>query len=128
MITIETILQKVTSQNLMNTCTFETQGEVDFFRRIATVEGMLPKIEYLSTARVLKKFPIYHLVYDAIADEFQLNTDFFDKQDDQITWVNGQYGILRWTLAFNNQYILTFPAGVAMGNIVKQHLPVIKKT
>jgi hypothetical protein len=64
-------------------------------------------------------------VYDDIVDEFQLNVDYFDKENDIVNWVGNNYKLLKWTFAFKNQYVLTFPAGLKIGIVFKEKLPVI---
>lgn len=126
-ITIEGILQRVTLQNLMEKCTFHTEEETNFFKQYTIVEGILPRVEYLSTAQSLKKFPIYHITYDDTVDEFHLNVDYFDKENDTIMWISNEYKLLKWTSTFKKEYVLTYAAGSKIGNILKQKLPVILK-
>lgn len=125
MITPQSVLQRVILQDVVNKCQFQSQDELDFFKKFTTSEGIQSQLEYLNTARSLKKFAIYHLVYNEVTDEFELNVDYFDKSDDDISWVNNDYKILKWCRVFKNEFVLVFSTGLQIGNVFKQKLPVI---
>lgn len=125
MITVEGILQRVTLQDLLEKCTFQTEEETTFFKQYTTAEGILPRVGYLSAAQSLKKFPIYHLTYDEMVDEFHLNVDYFDRDNETILWVSNDYKLLKWICAFKKEYVLTYPNGLKIGNVFKQKLPTI---
>ena len=100
---------------------------MEFFKKFTTEEGILERVSYLNVAQELKKFPVYHIVHDDMNDEFQLNVDYFDKQDNNIIWVSNEYVIVKWTFVFKNQYVLTFPSGLKIGNVFKHNLPTISR-
>lgn len=127
MITPEGVIQRVMLQNLIEKCKFETTTELEFFYKVASPDGIKERLQYLTSAGTLKKFPIYHLVHDDVIDEFQLNVDYFDKEDETISWAGNDYKLLKWTFAFKNQYVLTFPSGLKIGNVFKTNLPVIQR-
>lgn len=127
MITIEGIIQRVDLQQLPSRCKFGTEQEMQFFKKFTTEEGIRERIGYLNGANEIKKFPVYHIVYDDMNDEFQLNVDFFDKQNDIVNWVSNDYTLIKWTFAFKNEYVLVFPTGLRIGTVFKQNLPTICK-
>lgn len=127
MITPEGIIQRVTLQDISIKCTFVTIDETDFFNQFTTTDGISSRITYLENASELKKFPIYHLTYDDVIDEFHLNADYFDKENSTIRWVSNEYKLLKWICAFKKEYVLTYPNGLKIGNVFKQKLPTITR-
>ena len=127
MITPEGIIQRVMLQNLIEKCKFDTTTELEFFYKVASPDGIQERVQYLNSADSLKKFPIYHLVHDDVINEFQLNVDYFDKESETIMWMGNDYKLLKWIFAFKNQYVLTFPNGLKIGNVFKNNLPIIQR-
>lgn len=127
-ITSEEILHQIVQQGLSEKCSFTALDEANFFQRYTTATGILQRTEYLDATQDVRRFPVYTITYDEVVDEFHFNAYYFDKENDSITNVRSEYKILKWINAFGNQYVLTFPNGLSIGNVFKTKLPIITKT
>jgi len=126
-VTIDDIKKLVFEQELSTKCSCETQQSFDYFNKFTTPSGIESRAYLLRTADSIIKYPIYHIKYDDIADEFELNIDYFSKKDGQIVWLEEKREAVKWIPTVGNEYGLRYASGSKTGEVLKSLIPVIIK-
>lgn len=125
--TIDDIKNLVHEQNLSSICSCETEDSYNYFLNFVTSSGIESRVYILRTSFSLLKYPVYHIRYDAVADEFEFNIDFFSKVDGEIIWLEDKYESVKWIPTIGNEYGLQYPANSKSGSVLKELIPVIIK-
>lgn len=130
MITPEQILDKLNEQNLLT----KFRGEYCennlyhlTFEKFALVDNVRNVVNYINLADGLINRPVSYITYDAMSNELLFNIHFYNKADGQLTWITKSTESIKWMNVVQNKYILSFPFGSRVGNMLNQKLQAIDK-
>lgn len=125
--TPEQILDTLNQQNLITKFRGETEDYHSMFVRFASYSSVINIVNYMNQSKGLVNRPISFITYDETSDQLFFNTHFYNKTDGHITWVSKSNDAIMWTNVVQGKYLLSFPFGSRVGNMLNKKLQAIDK-